>query len=55
MTYWLKVNAPTKEAVIEKAKAEILKIDFMRSPSLYTIEENQDGTFTAVIKYYGLD
>lgn len=55
MTYWLKVTEPTKEEVIEKAKAEILKIDFMRSPSLHTIQENEDGTFTAIIKYWGLD
>jgi hypothetical protein len=55
MSYYLKVNAETKEAVIEKAKAEILKIDFMRSPSLHTIQQNEDGTFTAVIKYFGLD
>ena len=44
MTYWLKVNAPTKEAVIEKAKAEILKIDTCHAQFLNKISESMLGS-----------
>jgi len=55
MAYYQKVFGETKEEVQQKAKEEIARMDYMRSPTLESVYPVVGGGWVATIKYYGLD
>lgn len=58
-SYYLKVTGDTKEQAQAKAVEQIKKMDFMRQPTLHSINlldaKQPEGQWVAVIRYYGLD
>lgn len=56
---YMKVYGATKKEAEDKARAEIKKLDFMRQPSLHSLQPDTpgdlEGRWIAVIKYWGLD
>lgn len=55
MAYYIKIVCETREEAEQKAKAEIAKLDYMRSPTLESINPAVGGGWVAIVKYYGLD
>lgn len=55
MAYYEKVLGETREEAEAKAKEEIARMDYMRSPTLESVQPAIGGGWVAIIKYYGLD
>jgi hypothetical protein len=55
MAYYEKVLGETKEEAETKAREEIARMDYMRSPTLESVQPAIGGGWVATIKYYGLD
>lgn len=52
---YIKVKAPTEKEAREKAQAMIKEIDYMRQPSLYSVQQDKEGNWEAIVKQWGLD
>lgn len=55
MVYYEKVLGETREEAEQKARQEIARMDYMRSPRLESVQPAVGGGWVATIKYYGLD
>jgi len=57
--YYKRILGETQEEARHKAAEEILRMDRMTQPAIYSVTKglNEDGQeiWTATIKYYGLD